>query len=84
MNNITFGDEKFGHYETVAGGAGAVSILRLSQLSSLFLWGCMNVIAFGDEWHAYCEMVSEGSVPVSILCTKTIEIMFLAVIFIRF
>ena len=25
MNNITFGDEKFGHYETVAGGAGAVS-----------------------------------------------------------
>ena len=27
MNNITFGDEKFGHYETVAGGAGAVSLL---------------------------------------------------------
>ncbi|KAL5022418.1 hypothetical protein ScPMuIL_001573, partial [Solemya velum] len=23
MNNITFGDENFGHYETVAGGAGA-------------------------------------------------------------
>ncbi|KAK3085711.1 hypothetical protein FSP39_007638 [Pinctada imbricata] len=23
MNNITFGDEEFGHYETVAGGAGA-------------------------------------------------------------
>lgn len=24
MNNITFGDDAFGHYETVAGGAGAV------------------------------------------------------------
>lgn len=23
MNNITFGDEKMGYYETVAGGAGA-------------------------------------------------------------
>lgn len=26
MNNITFGDDRFGHYETVAGGAGAVSM----------------------------------------------------------
>ena len=25
MNNITFGDETLGYYETVAGGAGAVS-----------------------------------------------------------
>lgn len=25
MNNITFGDENVGYYETVAGGAGAVS-----------------------------------------------------------
>ncbi|CAG2068567.1 unnamed protein product, partial [Timema podura] len=25
MNNVTFGDEQFGYYETVAGGAGAVS-----------------------------------------------------------
>ena len=25
MNNITFGDESVGYYETVAGGAGAVS-----------------------------------------------------------
>lgn len=25
MNNTTFGDEGFGYYETVAGGAGAVS-----------------------------------------------------------
>ena len=27
MNNITFGDHSFGYYETVAGGAGAVSHL---------------------------------------------------------
>ena len=26
MNNITFGDEGSGYYETVAGGAGAVSM----------------------------------------------------------
>lgn len=25
MNNTTFGDDNFGYYETVAGGAGAVS-----------------------------------------------------------
>ena len=25
MNSVTFGDDKFGYYETVAGGAGAVS-----------------------------------------------------------
>jgi 5-oxoprolinase (ATP-hydrolysing) len=25
MNNITYGEEKWGYYETVAGGAGAVS-----------------------------------------------------------
>ena len=27
MNNTTFGDESFGYYETVAGGAGAVCFL---------------------------------------------------------
>jgi len=27
MNNVTFGDENVGYYETVAGGAGAVSTL---------------------------------------------------------
>ncbi len=26
MNNITFGDERVGYYETVAGGSGAVSV----------------------------------------------------------
>ena len=28
MNNTTFGDEGFGYYETVAGGAGAVSCIN--------------------------------------------------------
>lgn len=32
MNNITFGDDAFGHYETVAGGAGAVSTVNLFYL----------------------------------------------------
>ena len=41
MNNITFGDEDMGYYETVAGGAGAVSdiyetsLLFLSHLSQI-------------------------------------------------
>jgi N-methylhydantoinase B/oxoprolinase/acetone carboxylase alpha subunit len=25
MNNVTFGDAKYGYYETIAGGSGAVS-----------------------------------------------------------
>jgi len=29
MNNVTFGDENVGYYETVAGGAGAVSSRHL-------------------------------------------------------
>jgi len=29
MNNVTFGDENVGYYETVAGGAGAVSTVQL-------------------------------------------------------
>ena len=30
MNNVTFGDGNSGYYETVAGGAGAVSIKKVS------------------------------------------------------
>lgn len=33
MNNITFGDEGCGYYETVAGGAGAVSRAMLQILT---------------------------------------------------
>ena len=29
MNNVTFGDGNSGYYETVAGGAGAVSINKV-------------------------------------------------------
>ena len=36
MNNTTFGDEGFGYYETVAGGAGAVSFkLKITEKCSL-------------------------------------------------
>ena len=35
MNNITFGDESVGYYETVAGGAGAVSICT-GSISDLY------------------------------------------------
>ena len=28
MNNVTFGDDTVGYYETVAGGAGAVTLFR--------------------------------------------------------
>jgi hypothetical protein len=39
MNNITFGDETFGYYETVAGGAGAVRFFSLSpNYKSLPSW----------------------------------------------
>ena len=34
MNNTTFGDETCGYYETVAGGAGAVSQYILLKLKS--------------------------------------------------
>lgn len=32
MNNITFGDETLGYYETIGGGAGAVSLTFLLVL----------------------------------------------------
>ena len=31
MNNTTFGDDSFGYYETVAGGAGAVSCVVIPE-----------------------------------------------------
>ena len=44
MNNITFGDESVGYYETVAGGAGAVSICTGSA-SDLYYLQLTNQIA---------------------------------------
>lgn len=35
MNNVTFGDGNSGYYETVAGGAGAVSINKVSSKLSI-------------------------------------------------
>ena len=40
MNNITFGDDIVGYYETVAGGAGAVSI----TITSITILYCINHI----------------------------------------
>lgn len=37
MNNVTFGDDTFAYYETVAGGAGAVSVILTSVLHFLFV-----------------------------------------------
>ena len=45
MNNTTFGDESCGYYETVAGGAGAVSCIALwgrSGESNMPLASCLN------------------------------------------
>ena len=44
MNNITFGNEKVGYYETVAGGAGAVSVSsRERYLSSATIVGIFSI-----------------------------------------
>lgn len=37
MNNITFGDEGCGYYETVAGGSGAVSTVIYHKYLALLL-----------------------------------------------
>ncbi len=35
MNNTTFGDDDMGYYETVAGGAGAVSFVFIIMIAIL-------------------------------------------------
>ena len=37
MNNITFGDEEVGYYETVAGGSGAVSVIIII-IVTIIIW----------------------------------------------
>ena len=49
MNNITFGDDTVGYYETVAGGAGAVS--------NLFIMG-MSWIVSSRAGPCYLEMLN--------------------------
>ena len=41
MNNTTYGDESVGYYETVAGGAGAVSALAGIAMVTMFCNGVM-------------------------------------------
>ena len=42
MNNVTFGDDNFGYYETVAGGAGAVSNTSCDLHSIIHLEQCVK------------------------------------------
>lgn len=42
MNNITFGQEDWGYYETVAGGSGAVSGSNSNDIFSLCLFFSLN------------------------------------------
>ena len=50
MNNVTFGDENVGYYETVAGGAGAVRVhqytvsrFKISKFNlMLYFCSCCN------------------------------------------
>ena len=48
MNNYTFGDEDVGYYETIAGGAGAVSISNLCICSCFVL--SMVIFIFRGVW----------------------------------
>ena len=47
MNNITLGDENIGYYETVAGGAGAVSVFIV------YCCVCLFVCLFGGGKCSY-------------------------------
>ena len=52
MNNTTFGDKDVGYYETVAGGAGAVSSFFSPSLSSpCMLSNCM-VYEMSENWQS--------------------------------
>ena len=54
MNNITFGDESVGYYETVAGGAGAVS--NASVIKSSVVYCTYSSINFHE-----CTYIVTGS-----------------------
>ena len=44
MNNTTFGDDGFGYYETVAGGAGAVSVLKSIRTYTVISIPHLNIL----------------------------------------
>lgn len=55
MNNITFGEEKWGYYETVAGGAGAVSkqsdVFMVTEYEAALIWNeiqCFKTSSVSD------------------------------------
>ena len=48
MNNTTFGDDTFGYYETVAGGAGAVS--TQSNVDMTYMCLCIGARLEWAEW----------------------------------
>lgn len=50
MNNITFGQDTWGYYETVAGGAGAVSICNYSFLIKYNYFFFIFSLQ-GPSWH---------------------------------
>lgn len=55
MNNITFGDESQGYYETVAGGAGAVRKIYLkisNQGANFFVYFSGTRLAW-TKWYSY-------------------------------
>lgn len=56
MNNVTFGDDSVGYYETVAGGAGAVSGCGLSLSIIMFNVPlcCLNSIMYHK--HSLCTL----------------------------
>ena len=51
MNNTTFGDSTFGYYETVAGGAGAVSHYSIVFLCLVAVVQELYSRCQGDGWH---------------------------------
>jgi len=56
MNNITFGDDTMGYYETVAGGAGAVSDAQIN--SNKYQWTMITLFYTGPnmgrkEWNSF-------------------------------
>ena len=47
MNNLTFGDDDSGYYETIAGGAGAVTLMLYFPPASV-----SHIVFFqGPTWH---------------------------------
>jgi len=54
MNNITFGDDSVGYYETVAGGAGAVSYIIYNNICThmhLRIHACIYVLGEYSSKH---------------------------------